>query len=134
MKKVREILPSPVVMENIKEKTAEIRLDDKGNGSTTLEVSGYLNFIQIKKQFDNIGEPVITVTSDKLVEPILKTTVKKSAIYPVRFMGSDVGGEPLNILSQQNFKMALNDTIKIQVSNGLANSRIEVLVRYGRDN
>jgi len=131
MAKVKEILPSPVVMENVKEIESEIRLNNKGEGSDSVNVTGYLEFIQIKKQFDNIGEPIVTITSDKLVEPILDTTVKKSAIYPVRTLGSDLRGQPLNINGSQNYRVPLKDTLNIKVRNGLPNSRVDVLVRYG---
>lgn len=129
--KVNEILPDTVAMENVKEIEAEIRLNEKGEGSATASVTGYLDFIQVKKQFDSIGEPIVTVTSDKLVEPILRTTVKKSGIYPVRTIGTDLKGEPLNILNNQHMKIPLKDTLNINVSNGLPNSRIDVLIRYG---
>ena len=115
---------------SVKEKAVTLTFDDDGFASDTVEINGTLEFIQLKKQISNVGFPVIEITSNKLVEPILFVTLHKSAIYPVRMLCSGVQGEPLAELNYKHSKIPLRDTLIITATSGTPKNKLEVLIRY----
>jgi len=118
------------ISDSVKEELIEIILDEKGSGFGKVEINGYLEFIQFRKQFNSLGTPNVLITSEKLVEPILETVLEKSALYPVRILCSNPFGDPRDILNYEHTKIPLNDIIKVEISSGTPRSKIEVLIRY----
>ena len=114
----------------IKERILTLTLDDKGMADEKVTINGFLEFIQLKKQIEGVGSPMVTIISDKLVEPILSVTLEKSAIYPVRTLNSDVKGNALAELNYQHSKIPLNDELTLLVTNGTPRNKLEVLIRY----
>lgn len=114
----------------IKEKKLELFFDDKGVAKGEVEINGSLEFIQLKKQFDSVGEPIIKITSDKLVEPILEMVLSNSGMYPVRTLCVNQRGEPLEILNYTYDKLPLNDTLIVEATSGSPKTKLEVLIRY----
>ena len=123
-----EILLQKKDNSRIKDAKLELILNEQGVARGTVEIDGWIEFIQIKKQLD-VGEPLVKISSSDLVEPILDITVDKSTIYPVRYLCSGIDGSPL-----ADFKFGripVKGTVKVEVYNGTPRSRMEVLIRYG---
>jgi len=129
MDKIKEDV-SINISNNVKEQIIEIILDERGSGLGKVEINGYLEFIQFRKQFNSLGTPNVLVLSEKLVEPILETVLEDSAIYPVRFLCTDPFGDPRNILNYEHTKLPLNDVVEVEITCGTPRSKIEVLIRY----
>ena len=118
-------------MKNIEEYNISINTDEKGEAiHRTIKINGSLKAIIVFAPTFFNGELLVYVKDVPSFQILKVPSLNGFKIYLPKIMNCDENGQLLNIQSTHYSEIPLNDELEIKITNGMANSKIDITLRW----